>query len=201
MELWSIQPESVFQEILSTGKYRCDITKSQMQNCMEQYGWLVQQMTYRIGPPPEGVGYPVWAWYQWDENRKRPDLRSERWGNGRKGDRFVLMELDIPEQDVLLSDFDSWSIILLHGFLANSEEECLQLEAQYDSLPKEQQRILQRKNWERAFDISPFRSDWTTRGRSVQATFWELRKEQILSVNSFVAASSRPLQGRKSVSK
>ena len=86
------------------------------------------EMKRRIGNPPEGVSYPVWAWYMWEGERKKPDLRRERWGNGWKGERFACMEIDIPEAEVILSDFDSWSIILLHELLSDSEEEDNRLE-------------------------------------------------------------------------
>lgn len=34
------------------------------------YKWLFEQMVERIGVPPQGVKYPVWAWYQWEGKRK-----------------------------------------------------------------------------------------------------------------------------------
>ena len=55
--------------------------------------------------------------------RKKPDLRRERWGNGFKGDRFSCMEIDIPDEKVVLTDFDAWSIILLNGLLSENEDE------------------------------------------------------------------------------
>lgn len=40
-------------------------------------------------------------------------------------------------------------------------------------------------NWERVFDVEPFHNEWTIRGDSIQATFWELRKEQIRDIRFF----------------
>ena len=54
-----------------------------------------------------GVTLPVWAWYQWEGVRKKPDLRKERWANGFEGEEFVCLECDIPDEEVVLSDFDS----------------------------------------------------------------------------------------------
>ena len=122
MILWTIQPEAVYEEILSTGVYHCDFSKSSLSEWERQYDWLVEQMKKRIGPPPNGVSYPVWAWHTWEGVRKKPDLRRERWGNGWKGERFVCLEIDVPDKDVLLSDFDSWSIILLNGLLADKRQ-------------------------------------------------------------------------------
>lgn len=192
MILWTIQPEAVYEDILRSGFYHCDFNKSFLSEWKRQYDWLVEQMKKRIGPPPEGVFYPVWAWHTWERKRKKPDLRRERWGNGWKGERFVCLEIDIPEKDVLLSDFDSWSIILLNGLLADTEEEDQKLETFYESLPPDEQRIMQDKNWEDAFDLRYVKTAWMQRGCSIQATFWELRKDQITEVRRFTSASPKP---------
>ena len=189
MLLWTIQEESVYNSILTDGFYRCDISKSPLgQDLKEGYDWLIEQMKSRIGDPPDGVVYPVWAWYQWEGKRKKPDLRRERWSCGNKGDRFACREIDIPDEEVLLSDFDAWSIILLHGLISSSEEEDRVLEERYEALSTKEQRLFKSNNWERIFDLTPLENEWTIRADSIQATFWELRKEQIMDVRFFTAA-------------
>jgi hypothetical protein len=42
------------------------------------------------------------------------------------------------------------------------------------------------ENWQGAFDLTPMDNDWMTRGRWIQATVWELRKEMIRDVRFFV---------------
>ena len=38
---------------------------------------MVDQMKIRLGPPPESWYFPIWAWYQWEgEKRRKPDLRA-----------------------------------------------------------------------------------------------------------------------------
>ena len=193
MILWTIQEEKVYLNLLDTGYYRCDFSKSEMQDCKPQYDWLVEQMKKRIGDPPEGVSYPVWAWHTWWEDQKKPDLRNERWGNGWKGERFVRLEIEIPDDQVLLSDFDAWSIILLHGLLSETEEEDKLLNGRYAALPADEQQKMQAINWEKAFDVTPKNNGWMRRGSSIQATFWELKKEQIRKVTWFTASSPRPV--------
>ena len=92
-------------------------------------------MIKRIGPPPEGVVYPVWAWYKQNGKRKKPDLRSERWGYGPGDEDYTCIEFEIPEDHVLLSDFDSWHTILNNGLFSDSEEEADQKDAYFESLP------------------------------------------------------------------
>ena len=192
MTLWTIQEEKVYLDLLDTGFYHCDFSKSKMHDCKPQYDWLGEQMKKRVGDPPEGVEYPVWAWHTWWENRRKPDLRNERWGNGWKGVRFVRLEIEIPDSQVLLSDFDAWSIILLHGLLSETEEEDRILNEEYDALPPEEQVKMQAINWERAFDLTPMNNGWSRRGSCIQATFWELKKEQIRKVTWFTAAFPKP---------
>ena len=188
MILWTIQPEKIYDQILQTGRYHCDFQKSFMTDWKYKYDWLVSEMKSRIGEPPEGVTYPVWAWYMREGKRKKPDLRRERWGNGKKGDRFVRIEIDISENRLLLSDFDLWSIILLNGLISMSEEEDRRLEVEYDRLSEEGKREFRELNWQRAFDITPFENDWISKGSCIQATFWELHREDIRDVRHFTSA-------------
>ena len=189
MILWSIQPEEVFNLIQRGGVYRCDIHKSGMKDFADvQYSWLVSQMKKRIGPPPEGVSFPVWAWYQWREDRKKPDLRWERWHCGFNGEKFYRLEIEIPDEQVLLSDFEAWHVPLNNGLFTDSdneeefnEEEYDELYKLYESLSPEAQAAMRATNWERFFNITP--------GASIQATFWELRKEQIHEAKMFISAS------------
>lgn len=192
MILWTIQPEEVYALIQRTGVYHCDYAKSGMDDWQEQYDWLVREMKERIGELPEGVSYPVWAWYMREGARKKPDLRRERWGNGWKGERFACMEIDIPEERLILSDYDTWSVILLNGLLADTEEECELLEKECEAMPPDAQRDYKYRNWKNVFDLTYVDNGWMHRGDSIQATFWELRKEDIKKVRFFTAASPKP---------
>lgn len=192
MILWTIQPEKIYQSIMKNGVYRCDFKQSCMQTWKRQYDWLVAQMKQRIGKAPTGVDHPVWAWYQWEGDRKKPDLRKERWSYGWKGERFVCLEIEVPDAEVLLSDFDLWSIILLDGLVSYSEDEEKSFEARYNALSEDEQRVMKEKNWERVFDLIGDNNMQTAGEQSVQATFWELRKKQICNVRMFVAATPKP---------
>lgn len=166
MILWTIQEEEVYETIMQTGVYRCDFSKSYMQDWKLQYDWIVSQMIDRIGNKPIGVDYPVWAWYQKKGKRKEPDLRWERWHCGWKGERFVCLEIEIPDRDVLLSDFNAWSGILNDGLLSDTEEEDEELERK-NRLSEQERHKMKLKNWEGIFDITPFENDWTIRGDTI----------------------------------
>ncbi len=193
MILWTIQPERVFRLIYKRGVYRCDLSKSGMEDFADpQYDWLVAQMKKRIGPPPEGVKYPVWAWYRWSLTKKRPDLRAIRWWWGQKGDKFYRIEIDIPDSEVLLSDYDGWAWQVLNSWiLTDTEQEYDELHKIYDTLSAEDKKNFLAKNWERIFSISHFENGWTNRGNTIQTTFWELRRENIRSFTPFITEGKR----------
>ena len=189
MILWTSQEEAVYNKLLKTGVYRCDFNLSSMRDCRKQYDWLVRQMKQRIGPPPEQVTYPVWAIYQQSDKHRKPDLRRERCEFGCDGERFACIEIEIPDRDVLLSDFDAWCIILSDFLISDTEQEDRCLEAQYEALSPSEKRRMKEKNWERVFNLSPLNNGWARRGYEIQATFWELRLEQVRDVRFFRAAA------------
>lgn len=78
------------------------------------------------------------------------------------------------------------------GLLSDTEEEDEGLNAQYEALSASEQVQMKEKNWERAFDLTPMDNEWMRRGDTIQATFWELKKEHIKKVRFFTAASNIP---------
>ena len=97
----------------------------------------------------------------------------------------------------MLSDFDEWHIVLCNGLISDTEEEDVAQEAFYESLSDEEKIAYKEKNWERVFDISSLNNNWTTRGEWVQATFWELRREDVRAVRFFRTGKyKRPPEAR-----
>ncbi len=185
MRLWTVQPVDVYEDILKTGLYRCDKKKIVLPELIPYYDWMVKELKKKIGDPPEGVEYPVWAIHTDNWKHKRLDLRSVRWRFGKKGDRLACIEVEIPDEKVVLSDYDAWSIILVNGLITETKEESDKLDHIYDNLPEDEKIKMKEENWQRVFDVSTFENEWTTRGKNIQASFWELKKEQIVDVRYF----------------
>ena len=186
MTLWTIQPIGVYENLIETGRYICDINKSGMSDLRCAYDWLVEQMISKIGAPPEGVKYPVWAWYK-DGEKYKPDLRQARFAYGKKGEKFACIEIEIPDDMVVLSDFDDWHMILNDDLISFTEVECDQLQEEYDLLSESDKLKMKYDNWQRVFNVDFLENEWTRRGEYIQATFWELRKDQIKGVRFFTA--------------
>lgn len=186
MTLWTIQPIGVYENLIETGRYICDINKSGMADFRGAYDWLAEQMISKIGAPPTGVKYPIWAWYK-DGEKYKPDLRHARFAYGNKGERFACIEIEIPDENVVLSDFDDWHSIMNDDLISFTEEEYHQLQKDYNQLSESDRQKMKYDNWQRVFDVDCFKNEWTRRGEYIQATFWELRKEQIKGVRFFTA--------------
>lgn len=63
--------------------------------------------------------------------------------------------------------------------------------AEYAALPAEKKKEYKAENWKRAFNLNYLNNGWTLRGDSIQATFWELRKEDVRKVRFFRAARAK----------
>ena len=192
MRLWTIQPVSVYETLMKTGVYHCDGTLSNLlnddiSNFQNAYQWMIEQMKERTGMPPDEVSYPVWAWYLRDWKHKKPDLRES--GYAERGTEMVCLTIEIPKESVLLSDFDAWHFVLNQWYFprVKTEEEWDEKQTWFESLTKKQRDQVMKESWNQIFDITPCNEEWDVMGRYVQATFWELKKEQIKKVQFFKA--------------
>lgn len=103
----------------------------------KEYDWLLSQMRKRI-PSFEGE-YPIWLWPERKEplSNKNHHLKRTAW---------VCLTLEIPDELVLLSDFDAWHCVLNNCYyLVNDEEEEL-----YEN---KQLTMSKEDSWERIFDL------------------------------------------------
>lgn len=117
---------------------------------------------------------------------------------------MVQLTIDLPNDQVVLSDFDLFQFCLMFCFIPSDErqermfeEACfkermresdLQLDdLQSPALSRLRQQAEQ--SWQKIFNLS----FWNTslygdpRRRTIQAAFWELRIEQVRKVQKFIA--------------
>jgi Domain of unknown function (DUF3841) len=198
MRLWTIQTQGAWEKLQKDGIL---IASQEFihPDFLPAYSWLNDQMSLRLPPKPAAVTFPIWAWYQWqDAKQSRPDLR--RRGHLLSGERGVLLECIIPDQLVLLSDFHLWHYVLNYWYLAKDEAEALLFEekVQQKGVPINQKpfadaelHIQVTDSWHRIFDLdwvdeTGYVSIGTKDDKSIQATFWELRLEQVRKVQPFL---------------
>lgn len=186
MRLWTIQPVAIWELIQREGSYRCDPALAiDGKDWPDSYDWMAGQMCARIGPPPPGVRWPAWAW------EKKPDLRKSIGRNNT--DPYARLTLEVPESDVILSEFEDWHFVLMDSYLALTEAE---------SNANENATLEEREaSWERIFDLDYVRDAWQGGGgreeRRVQATLWELRREHVWGAEVFMPRKSDPRAGSK----
>lgn len=186
MILWTMQPKEVVEILESTGEFTCDPDLAD-RDFRRSYKWLVHQMDLKGIEHPYGLKFPIWAWHTLDWKHEKPDLDEEMYGT--PGEEMVCIEFEIDDKDVLLSDFDAWHYVLNNSFFDSShnEEEWELQHKWFDSLaPKLRDRVM-KESWQSIFDVTPYKTDWISKGQYVQAVFWKLRKDMVRSYTNFIA--------------
>ena len=202
MIVWSNVTVDAWNELQQKGFLRA--TRQNVEaDFMLAYVWMAEQMEHRLTTPrPSKDTMPIWVWWQWWSDRRRPDLRAS--GHLPKGTRGVRIECKVQDERVLLSDFELWHFVLNYGYLPKTEEEDEEFDEELTAaglsltgcslgnpLPNAEYRQRIEQSWERIFDLT-----WTdpdhaivsrTRDRSIQGTMWELLLEDVVDAKEFTA--------------
>jgi hypothetical protein len=203
MRIWTIQTAAAWDYLNEHGRLQAT-RQHQSGDWPEAYEWMHDQLTERVGAPPHPDAAPLWGWYQWaSEAQKRPDLRAVRHYWKPLG-QYVLIECELPDAAVMLSDFDAWHIILNNQYVSISDEDeetYLAARRQYDLQPSEglaeHLRTAFYRSWERIIDMDALAEpDWhAMEKKSIQACFWKLDLDQVKSYRLFTSVDARRPQG------
>lgn len=178
MKLWTVQSNEAYQKLQRDGMLSGDRTLIMEESFLTAYQWLCRQMEKRIGPPPHPDVFPVWAWHTWEGGSGKPDMRRYR-SEVEAPDGCWRLTLEVPDDQVLLSDFDLWHFPLNGWYLALSEKEYRTSSADYKE-----------KSWERIFQLDLPANDWcVSEKKSIQATFWTLTWDMVKKAEHFERAS------------
>lgn len=175
-----MQPIEVLDMINETGQYIPEPSKMDFikdEEFKKAYDWLVVKMHERIDN--NITDYPVWAWRKYNNKIKQPDLRHR--GYAPRGTELACIEVEIEDKNVVLTDFDTWHLIINDMYCSRETDPDL-IEKDYDwfdTLDTEIQEKLKLESWNDTFNVS--KSDY------IQACFFTLRKEDIVSVKIFKA--------------
>lgn len=113
MRLWTIQTKEAHQRLLETGRLYGDWRRAE-RDFKSAYKWLCAQMEQRgirlKGRPP------IWAWTH------KPDMRiaAHSW-RGKNG--VVRLEIEVPDDQVLVSNFEAWHCVLNDHYLVTHDSE------------------------------------------------------------------------------
>jgi hypothetical protein len=139
------------------------------------YFWMRNQMIKRIGISFNGI---IWAWSQYmDSKHKRPDLRMG--GHLERGSKALLIEFEMPKDQIVLSDFEAWHFPLNNWYLGSDKKFEKVVDRYRDKrYPKTIQKRIE-KSWQEVFRVH--------RNKPQQATLWQIAVESVQGVKEFVA--------------
>lgn len=186
MILWTVQPEEVYKVLQETGRFVCDINKSENAtnsdgsldaNFVKAYKWLSWKLEKKCAKP-EGVKFPIWAWYEFDGRNEMPNLGDYYYESSVNQD-LVMIEVEIPDEQIVLSCEFDWTVYCLNDAYYNDGNDYHwdEINKWYESLSSEEKEREKLKSWEKVLVVDG--KKW------VQAIFWELRREQIRKVVHF----------------
>lgn len=159
MRLWSFQPKEI------TIPYITDVKNN---NCYykedfhDAYLYMIEKLNQKTLKPKNCIS-PVWAWQTQNNKIKKPDMRLMINSYYRKNKDHKIYELEIPDNQVLLSDYDNWHAVLNNYGIPDDED--------YDREFTEEEKV---KSWDKIFDVEnlPY----------VQAVFWTIKQENIIKI-------------------
>lgn len=214
MKIYSYQPVSLVQKIFEDGivyPKKNIIFPSQdfelVSFFKKSYDWMNQKLQQKTPKPPQ-ADYPFWGYYQWNGIQKvQPDLRSSEAKNYCKKQPYCLLHLEIPDNEVLLSDYDAWHFVLNCWYLtSNSMRELKEQELNQQGLSLYKQEQLSQdilhliqSSWDNVFDLETAATllEISTSQSTIQATFWSILKEYLQKIIVFDGKSQRQFFNKK----
>lgn len=162
MKLWSFQPASIVDAWLNNDIWYAQLEKSPYikeeqdeptKNFTNAYHWLNNYLVNYYYDHGINIGEfetPIWAWRMVNNKVKKPDLRLRQFAsyksnvklvhidhNGDKhieyySEPFCLVHLEVPDELVVLSNFEKWHTILNKNYLYSYQEFRAQCDCHYE---------------------------------------------------------------------
>lgn len=140
------------------------------------YSWMRVQMRKRCGNPPIQNGLLMWGWPLGSEP---PDVDTK----GSENEPLNRIGLTLPQEDVLISDFHAWHVVLSDAYLSKDEADSDRYDAQAQSSGRTQLGEKE-TSWQRVFHPEHLADTyWGERAQRIyQACFWQPAASAIASV-------------------
>lgn len=179
MKLFTLQPPNVWNTLEHQGVFHALKSKSENLKDLKTFGYAYEYMTdimllKGIEKPLRynfSINTPIWAWFL-HNGKNFVDLRMETRVNP-KGS--VCIELDVPDEKVLLSGYEIWHMPLNNAYIPDDFwDETTELDDEEHS----QQEI--ENSW-----IKCFEPEFLKHEKYIQATFFEMRLNWVKDVRFF----------------
>lgn len=139
------------------------------------YAWMVDQMCTAGLRPPEKNQTPWWVWVRRDRGQLSPYLEDLQGVLDP-----IVLALQLPAAEVVLSNFDTWHDVLNEGYIQSSDEDGIEFESL--SEPLEIDRRL-KASWTEIFQLDRQHGvSVSPMDISIQGCIWTLRQEYVLGV-------------------
>ena len=182
MRLYTFISKDEFHTLNTKGYLICDENRVD-RYLRKAYSFMADNLEQKYSKKninlEENIVYPRWAWYSWENNK---DILSceDLMENYKPG--TYLMVCNIPDEQVLLSDYDNWHFPLNYMYLARTDEEDDEIEELHSNhkISQEEYNDRMRKSWLNVFDLKfPNRYLSDENEHSLQAVFWVLFLNQV----------------------
>ena len=152
MRLWTFQSLAAWRHLTKTGALHTTAAHIDSDlNYNGAYDWMVRQMQRRM--PAHSGHYPIWALPYAPDDATCAAYTSAT-------EDLVLMELEVPPERVLLSDYHLWHSVLNNAYCARTEAEDDAFERRYRyPYTGHAERVVER-SWQRIF---AFNKPWWRR--------------------------------------
>lgn len=195
MILWTIQHFEAWKVAQRAGVLRASEEHSQATDrdtasiFRPAYEWIITEMRRRVGEPPPGVLYPLWAWAQCgNSHAPKPDLTEP--GHLPPGTPGICIEFEMPGDHVLLSDFDLWHFVFGQNTYIPSTIEVIELPDEFSAIDQHVYSAEEiRASWNRIFDLDFAAHDvaFPRAQKWIQAVMWEMPLRSVRVVDAFIA--------------
>lgn len=185
MRLWTRQHVSVLEEIKKNRYYFAKKEHIELKNdtisdyYLELYHWYIKRAE-KFVKRERNDQYPIWASTNYKDRLQVVE------------DTY-LFELEVPEDRVVITDFDKWGYVVNYWYVPEDKEDerkhneelkkmgigdesAIVMGHKGNFYPLLRDKIL--KSWNRIFEIE------SHKGAMTQATLWEIKKEWIIKVEN-----------------
>lgn len=186
---WIIVEASAWTMLQQAGQITCPaIYAPRDDEFIAAYRWMKSEMAKAGLPSPSPDLTPWWVWVQREPGHRQPYLEDLQ-GTADP----VVLELQLPASELVMSCFDAWHAVLNRWPLYNSPEAEADIEARIRAGGPEAEPALQ-ESWLQVFDLAQLYGDpLGPDARTVQACIWHLRLEHVTRVMPAAELDSLPL--------